>query len=86
MKEGEESKTKGYSALCIAWGVDMDKLKRVSERAPLTINQKTPVRVLHRRPLATRPKTIHWLQTTILDKPRDINCSDEGNIVWYCIN
>lgn len=78
LKDGEESKTKEYSALCIVWGVDVDKLKRVSENAPLTISQKTPVRVLHRRPVAIRSKTVHWLRTTIVDKPNDVpNCSDE---------
>ena len=81
LKEGEETKTKEYHALCVAWGVDVEKLKRVSEKAPLTINQKTPVRVLHRRPVATRPKKIHWLESTVINKPRDINITDEGSVI-----
>lgn len=82
LKDGEESKTKEYNALCIAWGVDVDKLKRLSESAPITISQKTPVRVLHRRPVATRPKTIHWLRTTVIDKPSEVHCSDE-DVIYF---
>uniref|UniRef100_A0AAY5ETS3 tRNA pseudouridine synthase Pus10 n=1 Tax=Electrophorus electricus TaxID=8005 RepID=A0AAY5ETS3_ELEEL len=62
MKEGEEEKTKSYSALI--WTkkaitkADLDELK---------IDQKTPLRVLHRRPLAVRQRTIHSMSASYLD-------------------
>lgn len=51
LKEGEEEKTKVYSALCVTLDglpltvEDLEKMNSVSE---LVINQKTPLRVLHR--------------------------------------
>ena len=51
LKEGEEEKTKIYSALCVTLDglpftvEDLEKINGVPE---LVINQKTPLRVLHR--------------------------------------
>ena len=49
IKEGEDTKTKSYSALCYCYvkiyGNDIEKINAV--RA-ITISQKTPIRVLHR--------------------------------------
>ncbi|KAG0694206.1 putative tRNA pseudouridine synthase Pus10 [Chionoecetes opilio] len=59
LKEGEEEKTKAYCAVCIApKGYDGSALEGLSKVTQLVIHQKTPLRVLHRRPLATRPRTI----------------------------
>ncbi|KAK1802633.1 hypothetical protein P4O66_004276 [Electrophorus voltai] len=68
MKEGEEEKTKSYSALI--WTkkaitkADLDVIGNIKE---LKIDQKTPLRVLHRRPLAVRQRTIHSMSASYLD-------------------
>ncbi|KAF4075351.1 hypothetical protein AMELA_G00233730 [Ameiurus melas] len=68
MKEGEEEKTKSYSALI--WTqkpitpADLDFFETIKE---LKIDQKTPLRVLHRRPLAVRQRHIHSMSASYLD-------------------
>uniref|UniRef100_A0A8B9JYP7 tRNA pseudouridine(55) synthase n=1 Tax=Astyanax mexicanus TaxID=7994 RepID=A0A8B9JYP7_ASTMX len=68
MKEGEEEKTKTYSALI--WTkkpithTDLDFIKNIKE---LKVDQKTPLRVLHRRPLAVRQRVIHSMSASFLD-------------------
>ncbi|KAI4895556.1 hypothetical protein NFI96_027025 [Prochilodus magdalenae] len=68
MKEGEEEKTKCYSALI--WtkkpitNTDLDFIANIKE---LKIDQKTPLRVLHRRPLAVRQRVIHSMSASYLD-------------------
>ncbi|XP_066516957.1 putative tRNA pseudouridine synthase Pus10 [Hoplias malabaricus] len=68
MKEGEEEKTKSYSALI--WtkkpiiDSDLDFIGNIKE---LKIDQKTPLRVLHRRPLAVRQRVIHSMSASLLD-------------------
>lgn len=62
LKQGEEHKTKDYCCVCIVKKVcDIDDLKKMLPSTPLTLLQKTPIRVLHRRTVATRPKIIHEL-------------------------
>eukprot|EP01113_Clastostelium_recurvatum_P050500 TRINITY_DN9580_c0_g1_i2.p1 TRINITY_DN9580_c0_g1~~TRINITY_DN9580_c0_g1_i2.p1 ORF type:complete len:587 (+),score=118.81 TRINITY_DN9580_c0_g1_i2:157-1917(+) len=62
LKEGEETKRKTYK--CCVWvdrpltKADLDTLAQIKE---LEIDQKTPVRVLHRRSLATRRRTIYHI-------------------------
>lgn len=60
IKIGEESKTKEYNALCIAKTAitqkEIDTLNGINE---IVLMQKTPIRVLHRRPLAVREKKIY---------------------------
>ncbi|KAM5227610.1 LOW QUALITY PROTEIN: tRNA pseudouridine synthase Pus10 [Ctenodactylus gundi] len=69
MKEGEEEKTKTYSALI--WTnkaiqkMDIEFLNNVKD---LRIDQKTPLRVLHRRPLAVRTRVIHSMETHYVDE------------------
>ena len=46
----------------LAGPVSPEKLAALSERRGLVISQQTPVRVLHRRPMATREKTVHWMR------------------------
>ena len=68
LKEGEEEKRKFYSA--IIWTskeIAPEHLLFLSELKNLQIEQKTPVRVLHRRTLATRVRTIYSLQATFID-------------------
>lgn len=68
LKDGEIFKVKDYTALCWSQGVVTDdKLKSLNETKELTILQKTPIRVLHRRPLATRDRIVHWMKTERVD-------------------
>jgi tRNA pseudouridine synthase 10 len=60
LKQGEEEKRKEYSAL--VWTPDkltQEMLDKLGEMKDTVIQQKTPIRVLHRRSLATRARTIH---------------------------
>lgn len=62
LKEGEEDKTKRYVALC--WSRDFvpdDKLNDLGSVANIALQQRTPIRVLHRRPLATRERMVYSL-------------------------
>ncbi|KAL4238436.1 putative tRNA pseudouridine synthase Pus10 [Mactra antiquata] len=68
LKEGEIDKVKKYRALC--WckePVTDEQLHKLSSLKELTILQKTPIRVLHRRPLATRDRIIHNICTERID-------------------
>jgi tRNA pseudouridine synthase 10 len=60
LKESEEDKMKRYVALC--WSHDPvpdDRLAALGSTVNVTLQQKTPIRVLHRRTLATRERTIY---------------------------
>ncbi|KAJ8389921.1 hypothetical protein AAFF_G00113900 [Aldrovandia affinis] len=68
MKEGEEEKTKSYGALI--WTqrpIEKDDIEFIKDIKELKIAQKTPLRVLHRRPLAVRPRIIHTMTAQFLD-------------------
>ncbi|KAF7252805.1 putative tRNA pseudouridine synthase Pus10 [Varanus komodoensis] len=69
MKEGEEGKTKTYSALIwtekVIRNEDLSPLDNMKE---LKIDQKTPLRVLHRRPLAVRARIIHTMRSEYIDE------------------
>ncbi|XP_072032498.1 tRNA pseudouridine synthase Pus10-like [Amphiura filiformis] len=68
LKEGEEEKTKSYSALIwVEKEVQEEDLKFLSEIKELTLKQKTPIRVLHRRPLATRERVVHSMNYEFID-------------------
>ncbi|KAG8231956.1 hypothetical protein J437_LFUL008876 [Ladona fulva] len=60
LKDGEEGKGKRYAALCVALTHPAPgALESLPEKAKdLVLHQKTPIRVLHRRPLAERLRTI----------------------------
>uniref|UniRef100_A0A8D0GJP7 tRNA pseudouridine synthase Pus10 n=1 Tax=Sphenodon punctatus TaxID=8508 RepID=A0A8D0GJP7_SPHPU len=69
MKEGEEEKTKTYSAL--VWtekAIQKGDISFLDEMKELKLDQKTPLRVLHRRPLAVRPRVIHTMQSAYIDE------------------
>ncbi|XP_065060401.1 tRNA pseudouridine synthase Pus10-like isoform X2 [Rhopilema esculentum] len=67
LKEGEEHKIKLYRATVYAKnGVSDEKLESLQN--DLVISQKTPVRVLHRRPFAARSKTIHSISAERIDQ------------------
>ncbi|XP_036291318.1 tRNA pseudouridine synthase Pus10 isoform X3 [Pipistrellus kuhlii] len=68
MKEGEEEKTKTYSALI--WtnkAIRKEDIEFLNDMKDLKIDQKTPLRVLHRRPLAVRSRTIHAMEACYVD-------------------
>ncbi|XP_035883910.1 tRNA pseudouridine synthase Pus10 isoform X3 [Phyllostomus discolor] len=69
MKEGEEEKTKTYSALI--WtdkAIQKKDIEFLNDIKDLKIDQKTPLRVLHRRPLAVRARIIHSMETRYVDE------------------
>uniref|UniRef100_A0A3Q3E5G1 tRNA pseudouridine synthase Pus10 n=1 Tax=Labrus bergylta TaxID=56723 RepID=A0A3Q3E5G1_9LABR len=68
MKEGEEEKTKSYTALI--WTlkpIERDDITFIDDIKDLTLDQKTPLRVLHRRALAVRQRVIHSMNARFLD-------------------
>lgn len=68
MKEGEEEKTKTYRAL--VWTqrqIQKEALDFLNNIKELSLDQKTPLRVLHRRALAVRPRLIHSMSAEFLD-------------------
>lgn len=63
MKEGQETKRKEYRALCCCTRkISSSDIERINKLTDLCIEQKTPIRVLHRRTLAVRRRTIHRLK------------------------
>ncbi|KAI5752129.1 hypothetical protein M8J77_014090 [Diaphorina citri] len=74
LKDGEDSKTKTYEALCVSKNpLTMEHLLNISKCTPLVVNQKTPIRVLHRRANLVRLKTIHSMDATIIPHSRNDN-------------
>lgn len=68
LKEGEESKIKCYSALCTSdRELKQEDLDKLTEKKDIVLNQITPIRVLHRRAIASRERTIHSLRAERLD-------------------
>lgn len=68
MKEGEEEKTKSYTAL--VWtqkAIEKDDIVFLDDIKELTLDQKTPLRVLHRRALAVRQRVIHSMNARFRD-------------------
>lgn len=60
IKSGEEDKRKIYRALCtVASDVTVELLQKLNIKTPFDIQQWTPLRVLHRRTLMNRPRTIY---------------------------
>ncbi|XP_041352916.1 LOW QUALITY PROTEIN: tRNA pseudouridine synthase Pus10-like [Gigantopelta aegis] len=71
LKEGEIDKTKSYCALCCSEKpLSQEDLNKLHDIKNLTLQQKTPIRVLHRRPLAVRERVIHEMRTEKVDDHR----------------
>ncbi|XP_010573142.1 PREDICTED: putative tRNA pseudouridine synthase Pus10 isoform X2 [Haliaeetus leucocephalus] len=69
MKEGEEEKTKTYSALIwIDKAIQKEDIAFLDDIKELKLDQKTPLRVLHRRPLAVRCRIIHTMKSEYIDE------------------
>lgn len=65
LKDGEENKRKTYSALISSsQPVTEEGIKFLDDIHDLTLSQKTPIRVLHRRSLATRQRTIYSMKVS----------------------
>lgn len=64
LKEGENMKKKMYRALCVCKTrlKDENALDKLNDIKNLQLTQKTPLRVLHRRPLCPRPRFIYEIQ------------------------
>nr|XP_015832595.2 putative tRNA pseudouridine synthase Pus10 [Nothobranchius furzeri]XP_015832597.2 putative tRNA pseudouridine synthase Pus10 [Nothobranchius furzeri]XP_015832598.2 putative tRNA pseudouridine synthase Pus10 [Nothobranchius furzeri]XP_015832599.2 putative tRNA pseudouridine synthase Pus10 [Nothobranchius furzeri] len=68
MKEGEEEKTKSYMAL--VWTqkpIQREDIVFIDDIKDLILDQKTPLRVLHRRALAVRQRVVHSMSTRFVD-------------------
>jgi tRNA pseudouridine synthase 10 len=67
MKEGEEAHRKEYRAvLVLSRPVTDADLARLNGTSELVVDQLTPMRVMHRRTLMVRQRTIHALSATRL--------------------
>ena len=65
MHEGSAEKEKVYTALCWAERrLEPDDLAKLNAMTNIVVQQATPVRVLHRRSPATRPRTVHSMTAT----------------------
>lgn len=66
LKDGEETKTKNYCALCLipdGSEIPPEVLEKLnSTPVPLVLQQKTPIRVLHRRSLMTRERSVYSIK------------------------
>lgn len=66
IKFGEESKKKTYRALCVLKEpATLEILQKINMPDGFIINQWTPLRVLHRRPLLNRPRQIYSVKAYI---------------------
>ncbi|KAH8409501.1 hypothetical protein KR222_007281, partial [Zaprionus bogoriensis] len=66
IKTGEEQKRKYYRALCLLeQPATAELLRKLQIPDSFDIQQKTPIRVLHRRPLHTRPRTIYSVRARV---------------------
>lgn len=69
IKEGEQYKKKSYKALVYCNPhLDPFILEKVNTLKDITISQKTPIRVLHKRSLSVRDKMIHHMHCSYFDK------------------
>lgn len=66
IKTGEENKKKIYRALCVLrQPATIEVLQRLNVPDGFTIDQLTPLRVLHRRPLLKRPRRIYSVSARV---------------------
>lgn len=69
VKEGEVEHRKAYR--CVLWlsrPVSQQELREKLDGAgAVRLEQKTPIRVLHRRPLLTRPRTVYSMRSELIN-------------------
>ena len=79
LKDGEDQKKKSYLALCISPTLECPDLQNLNAIKNVELQQKTPIRVLHRRPNATRNRTVYEMsaEPVSIDQLRhfDLNSS-----------
>ncbi|XP_032679813.1 putative tRNA pseudouridine synthase Pus10 [Odontomachus brunneus] len=65
LKEGEHVKTKFYRALCVCRSTSncLPQVENLNKLKNMKIIQRTPIRVLHRRPLASRTRIVYEMRT-----------------------
>ncbi|KAL7634241.1 UNVERIFIED_CONTAM: hypothetical protein RMT77_015571 [Armadillidium vulgare] len=69
LKEGEDEKTKSYCALCFSTkSIPPEALENLQTIKDLVLDQMTPLRVLHRRPLSVRKRVVHSIRAESIDK------------------
>ncbi|XP_043265325.1 tRNA pseudouridine synthase Pus10 isoform X2 [Colletes gigas] len=91
LKEGENVKTKFYRALCICRNIPKDTvpLEKLNDLKRVQIVQKTPVRVLHRRPLSPRIRLIYEMRARWA-KPQELktllNTTNEDASVFFVLD
>lgn len=71
LKLGEEHKKKTYVALIwspnsLVGESEKERILNLASLGPVELEQKTPIRVLHRRPLAVRKRTVENFHATIV--------------------
>uniref|UniRef100_K3X1C6 tRNA pseudouridine(55) synthase n=1 Tax=Globisporangium ultimum (strain ATCC 200006 / CBS 805.95 / DAOM BR144) TaxID=431595 RepID=K3X1C6_GLOUD len=69
LQAGADSKKKTYC--CVVWSereLTAEAVAKLDAIHDLAIQQETPIRVLHRRTLMTRPKVIHEAKCEVLNK------------------
>lgn len=71
LKDGEENKRKTYRCVvCLSQPLNekrMALLEELAQRELIQLMQETPIRVLHRRTLSTRPKAIYSLSFEVIN-------------------
>lgn len=81
IKSGEEDKKKTYRALCtINSDVTVELLESLNIEKAFEIQQWTPLRVLHRRTLLNRPRTIHSVKAFAVKGKIDCASDDSANL------
>ena len=67
LKEGEDQKTKTYTALCVTPSpYDAAAVKaKLDSMKDVPLEQRTPLRVLHRRPNAVRKRTVYFMEVRL---------------------
>jgi len=68
LQRDAENHRKTY--VCVCWSskpLGREDAAKLAEVRDLEILQKTPVRVLHRRAPAVRPRTLHWLEAELVN-------------------
>lgn len=85
IKEGEELKKKHYKALCYTEHPDIKQVIEIINNYTdhiLELSQQTPIRVLHRRTISSRPKLIYSMNATLVPG----NFSVLFNFQYLCTN
>ncbi|KAG1663723.1 putative tRNA pseudouridine synthase Pus10 [Nymphon striatum] len=68
LKEGEQEKTKIYSCICCCKDeITQEQLNELNKLQNIIIGQKTPMRVLHRRNLDTRKRSILEMSAKLIE-------------------